>query len=67
MPTQRKPTLRELTEQAFLQQLVPAGALVKGSGDILYIHGRTSLFLEPADGRGRRLQHFQDGERGFAQ
>ena len=50
MTTQRKPTLRELTEQAFLQQLVPAGALVKGSGDILYIHGRTSLFLEPAVG-----------------
>lgn len=50
MTTQIKPTLRELTEQAFLQQLVPAGALVKGSGDILYIHGRTSLFLEPAVG-----------------
>jgi two-component system CheB/CheR fusion protein len=50
MTAQRKPTLRELTEQAFLQQLVPAGALVKGSGDILYIHGRTSLFLEPAVG-----------------
>ena len=50
MTPQRKPTLRELTEQAFLQQLVPVGALVKSSGDILYIHGRTSLFLEPAVG-----------------
>ncbi|MBM9537914.1 chemotaxis protein CheB [Desulfobulbus alkaliphilus] len=50
MTTQRKPTLRELTEQALLQQIIPAGALVKGSGDILYIHGRTSLFLEPAMG-----------------
>ena len=47
---QKKPTLRELTEHALLKQLIPAGALVKGSGDILYIHGRTSLFLEPAMG-----------------
>jgi two-component system CheB/CheR fusion protein len=43
-------TLRELTEQALLQQLVPAGALINVHGDILYIHGRTGLFLEPAVG-----------------
>ena len=45
-----KPPLREVTEQAMLQQLVPAGALVNGHGDILYIHGRTGLYLEPAVG-----------------
>ncbi|MBN1652531.1 MAG: PAS domain-containing protein [Deltaproteobacteria bacterium] len=43
-------TLRELTEQALLQQVAPAGALVNGQGDILYIHGHTGLFLEPAPG-----------------
>ncbi|MEI6309654.1 MAG: chemotaxis protein CheB [bacterium] len=42
--------LRELTEQALLQQLAPAGALVNGQGDILYLHGRTGLYLEPAPG-----------------
>ena len=42
--------LRELTEQALLQQVAPAGALVNGQGDILYLHGRTGLFLEPAPG-----------------
>ena len=42
--------LRELTEQALLQQVAPAGALVNGKGDILYIHGRTGQYLEPAPG-----------------
>jgi len=42
--------LRELTEQALLQQVVPAGALVNGQGNILYLHGRTGMYLEPAPG-----------------
>jgi two-component system CheB/CheR fusion protein len=42
--------LRELTEQALLQQIAPAGALVNAQGDILYLHGRTGLYLEPAPG-----------------
>ena len=45
-----KPPLRELTEQALLQQVAPAAALVTGQGDILYLHGRTGLYLEPAPG-----------------
>ncbi|MCW7753451.1 PAS domain-containing protein [Desulfobotulus sp. H1] len=46
----RKLPLRELTEQALLQQLVQVGALVNGQGDILYLHGRTGMYLEPAPG-----------------
>ena len=46
----RPPPLRELTEQALLQQVVPAAALVNGQGDILYLHGRTGQYLEPAPG-----------------
>jgi two-component system CheB/CheR fusion protein len=42
--------LRELTEQALLQQVAPAGALVNGRGDILYLHGRTGMYLEPVPG-----------------
>ncbi|MCX7004519.1 MAG: PAS domain S-box protein [bacterium] len=42
--------LRALTEQALLQQVAPAGALVNGQGDILYLHGRTSMYLELAPG-----------------
>jgi len=41
-----KQPLRELAEQALLRQVVPAGALVNGRGDILYLHGRTGLYLE---------------------
>jgi two-component system CheB/CheR fusion protein len=42
--------LREMTERALLQQVVPAGVLINGRGDILYLHGRTGQYLEPAPG-----------------
>jgi two-component system CheB/CheR fusion protein len=42
--------LRELTERTLLQQYAPAGALVNDRGDILYLHGRTGQYLEPAPG-----------------
>jgi len=45
-----KRSIRELTEQALLQQAVPACALVNGYGDILYVHGRTGAYLELASG-----------------
>ncbi len=45
-----KMPLRELTEQALLQQIVQVGALVNTHGDILYLHGRTGMYLEPAPG-----------------
>ena len=45
-----KLSLRELTEQALLQQVAPTGALVNGHGDIFYLHGRTGMYLEPAPG-----------------
>jgi two-component system CheB/CheR fusion protein len=45
-----KPSLREVTEKALLQQVVQAGALVDRHGDILYLHGRTGMWLEPAPG-----------------
>jgi len=47
---QAKMPLREMTEQALLQQVAPAAALVNGQGDILYLHGRTGMYLEPAPG-----------------
>ena len=45
-----KMPLRELTEQTLLQQVVAAAALVRSHGDILYLHGRSGMFLEPAEG-----------------
>ena len=49
-PSPAKNTLREMTEQALLQQITPTGALVNAQGDILYLHGRTGMFLEPTPG-----------------
>ncbi len=42
--------LREVAEQALLEQIGVAGALVNGQGDIFYLHGRTGSYLEPAPG-----------------
>ncbi|MEO6291559.1 MAG: chemotaxis protein CheB [Burkholderiaceae bacterium] len=50
MPLPIKMSLRELTERALLQQVAPVGALVNAHGDILYLHGRSGMFLEPAPG-----------------
>jgi two-component system, chemotaxis family, CheB/CheR fusion protein len=48
--TPAKLPLRELTETALLQEVVAAGALVTAQGDLLYLHGRTGTYLEPAPG-----------------
>jgi two-component system, chemotaxis family, CheB/CheR fusion protein len=42
--------LRELTEQTLLQESGRAAVLVNEQGDILYVHGRTGAYLEPAPG-----------------
>ncbi|MGC8491153.1 MAG: chemotaxis protein CheB [Syntrophobacteraceae bacterium] len=43
-------SLRQMTEQTLLRLLAPSAVLVRENGDILYIHGRTGLYLEPAPG-----------------
>jgi two-component system CheB/CheR fusion protein len=45
-----KTQLRELTERALLQHLGAIGVLINERGDILYLHGRTGQYLEPAPG-----------------
>jgi two-component system CheB/CheR fusion protein len=42
--------LREITEQVLLQHLVAVAALINAQGDILYLHGRSGMYLEPAPG-----------------
>ena len=41
---------RELTEQALLRHVSLSSALVDAQGEILYLHGRTGRYLEPAPG-----------------
>jgi two-component system CheB/CheR fusion protein len=38
--------LRDLTEQTILQQVAPVAVLVNKKGDIVYLHGRTGMYLE---------------------
>jgi two-component system CheB/CheR fusion protein len=45
-----KVPLREIAEQALLREYTPASVVVNERGDILYIHGRTGRYLEPAPG-----------------
>ncbi len=42
--------LRELTERTLLAHHTPAAVLVQANGDILFVHGRTGRYLEPAPG-----------------
>ncbi|MEI6423265.1 MAG: CheR family methyltransferase, partial [Lentisphaerota bacterium] len=42
--------IRELAERTLLQQFVPSAALVNAQGAIIYLHGRTGMYLEPAPG-----------------
>ena len=63
-PTQAKLSLRELTERTLLQYLDPACVLVNSQGDILYLHGRTGMYLEPTPGEAginNVLQMARDG------
>jgi two-component system, chemotaxis family, CheB/CheR fusion protein len=43
----------EVMERELMAHHVPAAALVDAEGEILYVHGRTGQFLEPAPGQGR--------------
>jgi two-component system, chemotaxis family, CheB/CheR fusion protein len=50
MESTGKPSLREMTEKVLLQHVAPVAALINANGDILYLHGRTGLYLEPSPG-----------------
>jgi two-component system CheB/CheR fusion protein len=50
LPTMNE-NLQNQVEQQLLRQHAPAAVLLNADGDILYIHGRTGAFLEPAAGK----------------
>jgi len=43
-------SMREVVEKMLLQHYTPACAAINRRGEILYIHGRTGKYLEPAQG-----------------
>ncbi len=52
---ERGQNLRHLVDQVLLRRCAPATVLVDDRGEILYIHGRTGQYLEPAAGDAPRL------------
>jgi two-component system CheB/CheR fusion protein len=49
--------LQALADQVLLQSFSPSAVLVNAAGDILYISGRTGLYLEPAAGKANWNLH----------
>ncbi len=47
----KKPTITEVSKQLLLETFVPPSVVVNDRGDILYIHGQTGKYLEPAPGQ----------------
>ena len=45
--------LEQQVQQALLSGFVPSAVVVNSRGDIVYVHGRTGRFLEPAPGPSR--------------
>jgi two-component system CheB/CheR fusion protein len=41
-----KISLREITEKAILNKIAPASLLIQSNGDIVYLHGKSGVFLE---------------------
>lgn len=57
--------VRELAEKALLDRHAPAAVVVNPEGDVLYIHGHTGRYLEPAAGEpsGSIVKMARDGLR----
>jgi two-component system CheB/CheR fusion protein len=49
-PPEPKLNVREVTQQTLLRNLAQAAVLVNAQGEVLYFHGRTGKYLEPAIG-----------------
>jgi two-component system CheB/CheR fusion protein len=51
VPDRSALNIQTLADQLLLQHFSPAGVLVNENGDIIYIHGHTGKYLEPAVGK----------------
>jgi two-component system CheB/CheR fusion protein len=47
---EKRISVREVAERSLLQYHTPACAIVNEKGEVLYFHGRTGKYLEPASG-----------------
>jgi two-component system CheB/CheR fusion protein len=65
-PAVEKEKISQLVERVLLNRYTPASILVDQGGDILYVHGRTGLYLEPATGGASRLNILEMAREGLA-
>ncbi len=49
----------------FLRRLVPPSVLVRENGDVVFVHGQTGMFLEPAPGKPSRANIFSMARSGL--
>jgi len=63
---EREQRTSRLVEQLLLSRYTPASLLVDSRGDILHVHGRTGLYLEPASGSVPRLNILEMAREGLA-
>ena len=55
-PDEKKPpeaSVAQLAQKSLLAQYAPPSVMINDNGEILYIHGRTGKYLEPAPGEAR--------------
>ncbi len=52
VPLVRENSIPVLARKILLEHLTPPAVLINEQGDVLYIHGRTGKYLEPAPGAG---------------
>lgn len=50
LPAVRPLALADLMQQVLVAQYAPAAVVINGQGEVVYIHGRTGAYLEPAPG-----------------
>jgi two-component system, chemotaxis family, CheB/CheR fusion protein len=55
--TDKAPSINELAQKVLLAQVVPPSVIINEKGDVFYVHGRTGLYLEPAQGQAHKNQN----------
>ena len=54
---EKAPSISDLAQNLLLSQVVPPSVIINEKGEIFYIHGRTGLYLEPAQGQSQKTQN----------
>ncbi|MEW5910019.1 MAG: CheR family methyltransferase, partial [Thermodesulfobacteriota bacterium] len=53
LPNNPAQTITQVAEKALIESFAPPSAIVNEKGEILFVHGRTGMYLEPAPGEAK--------------